>query len=67
MSLLKLALAYNPYSRKKKYSEEEIELALAWLNDQVTMSQVAVALKMKNKGGVYSFLAQALRQHHLMN
>lgn len=45
--------------RKSEYSKEEIELALAWANDEVSLGGVEKATKKKG----YSFVASALRQY----
>jgi hypothetical protein len=43
-------------------TKEEMELALAWSKGLVSITQVAGALGSKT-GGVYPFLANALRQY----
>lgn len=46
-----------------RYSEEEIELALAWVSGEVTLTQVARVMSPTGKAsGGYAFLACALRQ-----
>jgi hypothetical protein len=65
MTLLAKAKAYSPTRRyyKGEPSSEEIELALAWANDEITLSQVSYALTGKPKGtAVYTRLALALKK-----
>jgi hypothetical protein len=60
--LLAKALQVKPLRDSRNiYSDDEIELALAWVEGEVTISQVSVALEQK-PGNSYSFLALALRQ-----
>lgn len=55
--------------KKKEYhniTKEHIELALAWANDEIRMTQVADALGLKNPNGtnnisIYIFLSKALK------
>lgn len=46
----------------KRISDEEIELALAYLKDEVSYSQIQAVLKMKNGGGVYNFITTRVRE-----
>lgn len=65
MSLLDKAKKVNQNRRHGRiYSEEEIELAEAWVNDEVTISQLAQALgyPKTQSSNAYSFAALALKQ-----
>jgi hypothetical protein len=47
--------------RRRRFIElQHQELALAWLNDKVTFTQVTRVMKMKG-GSAYGFLATALK------
>lgn len=59
MSLLDKALSSHIQKKQKKFSKEEIELAIAWVSGKVSTGQVSYALGKKK--GVYSFIAQAIR------
>jgi hypothetical protein len=48
-TLLEKALAI-PNAQKQKFSDEEIELTLAWLTGKVSLTQAAGALEMKPSG-----------------
>ena len=64
-SLLEMAMAHEHKRRTSKaISEGERELALAWVRGTITISQVAAAMGCKS-GGVYPFLASALREELL--
>jgi len=57
-SLLDKALNGRPSRKgKRAYTAEEKELVLAWVLDEISMSQVARALDQKNTGNIYIFLA----------
>ena len=57
-SLLEQAKKYSkPDKRVKKYSEQELEVVEAWLNDEITMVQVAAVVKISSPSGAYQFLA----------
>lgn len=45
-------------------TKEQEELALAWVKDDVTLSQVMSVLGYKTPSGVYVFLALALKKHY---
>jgi hypothetical protein len=63
-SLLEIAKSRRQLQpRSKNYTEEQIELALAWANDDITLQQVQHALEAigTNKGNVYTFLALCLK------
>ena len=62
-SLLEKALtAKRPDKRLERITPEEIELALAWLQDEVTLTQVAYALGMKGPGNAVSRMAVIIRE-----
>lgn len=64
-SLLEKAQAVVLHRRTaSEVTKEEMELALAWAQGKVSITQVAVALGVKT-GGVYPFLANALKQNYL--
>ena len=44
-------------------SEEDIQLALAWARDEVSLTQCVGAWGKKNGGSIYSRLANALKIH----
>ena len=48
------------HHRMPKYNSEEVELALAWLEDKITFSQVQSTIN-KTGSNLYNFLTQALR------
>lgn len=50
--------------RKNLATPEVVELAVAWANDEVTLSQVMAAMPGKSSGSsVYSALANGLKIH----
>lgn len=55
------------HSKKKesKVSEQEIELALAWVAGEITYIQIITALGFKptEMSKLYKFLAEALKSH----
>ena len=64
MSLLEKAKEYTTKKTAGAATEEEIELALAWVNDEVTLYQVARACgKKSGTGNIYIRLAIALKAH----
>ncbi len=52
----------NFYFSDRKFTKQEIELALAWCMGEVTITGVGDALKMQNTS-VYLYLAQILREY----
>lgn len=46
----------------RRYSKEEIDLALAWANDEIGLEQARQALKFTSSNQTYVFFAFALRQ-----
>jgi len=61
-SLLELAMSKKlPKKHNKVYTEEQIELALAWANDEITITQVAHAINATVGTAVYTFLALCLK------
>lgn len=51
----------NTYKGYKEYSNEEIELAVAWVNNDITSSQLAKALGDRISGNIYVFVSGALK------
>lgn len=71
MTLLEKAQAFKPQhqgSTRHEYTDEEIDLAVAWVQDGLTLSQVSAAMKdayapnSDSSYGMYTFLAIALRE-----
>jgi hypothetical protein len=63
MSLLDIAKTARNRSSVRKRTQEEIDLALAWTEDEVGLAQVAVALgKDVTNTSVYVFLSGCLRE-----
>lgn len=65
MSLLDKAKQSGAVKRATiSYDAEQLELALAWMRGEIGMTQVSRALEINenNRGGVYNFLAIALRE-----
>ena len=61
-TLLQKALKVKKgHHRTLKYNSEEVELALAWLEDEITFTQVTIVIN-KTGSNLYNFLAQALRK-----
>ena len=48
-------------SNTEKYSDEEIELAIAWAKGEIRLVQVCEVIEKPTNGG-YIFLAQRLKQ-----
>lgn len=65
MSLVHQAKAINIDLRKrtKVYTSQEIDLCLAWVADEVTLTQVTRVMQFKAVGQSYLFLAMGLRQY----
>lgn len=64
-TLLEKAKSSATTKTGKTYSEEEMELALAWMRGEIGITQVCKALGKINLQGsdTYLFLARALRQY----
>lgn len=62
-TLLEAARASVKKREAKEYTDEQIELALAWVAGEVTISQMARVLGYSQPAAVYPFLALALRQY----
>lgn len=62
MSLLDNAKKVPTERKKNKIGAEEIELALAWARDEITMGQITVALKI-GSNTAYSMFSNALKQY----
>ena len=63
MKLLERALStpLQPPHRGGLYSPDELELAVAWMQDRVRVSQIAKVLGQPLNTTTYAFLARALR------
>lgn len=68
-TLLEKAKSYKVAKRERDndFNVEEIDLAVAWANNEIAISSVAHALGLvkSHRASVYVFLARALRQHLL--
>lgn len=53
----------NRIKRSSEYTQDEVDLALAWVDDDVSLQGVDKAMQGRGRGGSYTFLACALRQH----
>ena len=63
MSLLDKALAVERIARKNcVITAEHMELAVAWLRDDINLKQVERALALGGSQPPYSFLARVIRQ-----
>jgi len=64
-TLLRQALAVKrrPTGHGKRFSDEEVQLALGWLRGELTQSQVSSVVPYGTGSGIYLFLARAIRQH----
>lgn len=62
-TLLQKAKETSVRSPKNKYTKEHIELAIAWANDEITVTQCQAALNSKNGSSVYHSLLYILKQH----
>ena len=62
MSLLDKALNSKPrqYNSTRTLSDEERELIIAWVDNEITLTQVATA-KDVSSSGAYAFLAYGLK------
>lgn len=64
MSLLEKAKEIRISNRQGIATQEEMETAISWAKDEITIAQLNMALN-KSKhygGGIYCFLARSLRQ-----
>jgi len=52
---------------KTTFTDKQMEIAVAWANNEITMTEVCKKLKIKktHQVAVYSFLARCLRQYFL--
>ena len=66
-SLLKKALSTESRKLRDTQSPEEIELAQAWLDDIVNLTQVQRAMNMPHGSGIYIFLAKTLKHMYKVN
>jgi hypothetical protein len=65
MSLLQEALSLQKKQKHdagKVYTAQQVELALAWLKDEVSYTPVKVVMELGEGSNVYNFLAVALRE-----
>ena len=60
-SLLDKALNIKVQRATKRVSDEEVELALAWMMDEVSLNQVRLALGNKETSQPYALLANAIK------
>ena len=63
-SLVQKAKAIKSKHGRKphKYTEEEIELILAWVNDDISLLQLGKVMNIPNGAGMYTYVALGLRQ-----
>lgn len=63
-TLLERAKSLDKHGGDRQITDDEIELALAWLRDEVTLSQIAGAKSGNRRWSTaaYGFLAIALRE-----
>lgn len=66
MSLLDEAKAYKT-KVSCKMGQEAIELALAWIKNEVSLSQVTSVINVKSSTSSYMYLARALREAYRQN
>ena len=62
MTLLENAKDIKVTKPRKNITDEEIELAIAWAGDEVTIGQVSTALGYSKTQNTSNFLAMALRE-----
>lgn len=60
-SLIDKAKEFNRNKRKEDFSEQELELVTAWMNDEISTTQILHALNLKATGNIYAFLARGAR------
>jgi hypothetical protein len=62
MSLLETAKSITQGRKHVNYNMEDVELAVGWLKNEVSSTQVAGAKGQKgNRASIYSYLASALK------
>jgi len=63
-SLVKRAKSITTRLRDPKVSAEKVELAMAWLRDEITLGQARQAVELSADGAsmIYCLLARAIRQ-----
>lgn len=62
-SLLEKALAIPRQDKRlQSITPDEIELSLAWLRDEVSLTQIAKVLEMKGPGNAVSRIAICIRE-----
>jgi hypothetical protein len=65
LSLLEKARLVTPPSRRQLIvKQEHIDLAIAWLKDEITMKQVSVATDSAG-AGLYTLLGRSLKEAYL--
>jgi hypothetical protein len=65
MSLLQEALSLQKKQKHeagKAYTPQQVELALAWILDQVSYTPIKTVMELGEGSNVYNFLAVALRE-----
>ena len=60
-SLLEQIKSVEQKSSKKEYNAEEIEVAKAWINGEITVAQITKGMD-KSAGTVHSFILYAVKQ-----
>lgn len=60
-TLLQKAAAVNRQRSVGRSTKQEMDLALAWLQDRVSLGQVAVAIGKNDGSNSYNWLARVLR------
>lgn len=61
MSLLEEAKSIRRIQPKSEYSKEEIDLIIAYLNREVTTTQIQKVVKLKAPGSVNNYVLQGIR------
>lgn len=62
MSLLDKALKIKVQRKNAvEFTKDDFELILAWVNDEVTLTQVAQVKSMSGTGNAYAYLAAGLK------
>jgi len=61
--LIEVAKARSTHIRRVDYTADEVELALAWVRDEISLVGVAEAKGYKTVSNAYVLLAKALKQH----
>lgn len=62
-TLVEKAKEIKRKSKTEELNKDQIELAVAWAKNEISMTSVSKVLDIKNNSNVYTFLALALRQY----